>query len=110
MGVPQAEFRRLALSLANAVEVPHFEISSFRFNKKIFATLWEKENRAMLKLTEVDQSVFCSNDKSVFYPVPNAWGKKGATLVDLSKVRKDILTDALQLAYNDVINNKKVNK
>ena len=95
-------FRKIALSFPDAEELPHFHLPSFRIKKKIFATLWEKENRAMLKLTPVSQSVFCSYDLSVFYPVPGGWGKKGATFVDLSKVRKDMFKDAISVAYKEV--------
>ena len=93
-------FRKLALSFPNAEEQPHFHLASFRVNKKIFATLWEKENRAMLKLSLADQSVFCFYDTTIFFPVPGGWGAKGATFVELNKVRKDMLKDALTTAYN----------
>lgn len=101
------QFRELALALPETEELPHFAITSFRFKKKIFSTLWGKEKRAMLKLSVVDQSIFCAFDKTVFYPVPNKWGKQGATFVELGKVRKDMLTDALTCAYKGV--NKKWN-
>jgi hypothetical protein len=94
-----AEVRILALSLDEAVELPHFDRASFRVNKKIFATMVEKENIAVLMLSPEDQSVFCAYDKTKMYPVPNKWGKKGATIVELKKVRKDILKDALTTAY-----------
>ena len=61
----------------------------------------------MLKLSLIDQSVFCSYDKSVFFPVPGGWGRKGATFVDLRKVRKDMLKDALTVAYNTLVRKKK---
>jgi hypothetical protein len=77
-------FRKLALSFPDAEEQPHFHLASFRVKKKIFATLWEKENRAMLKLSLVDQSVFCTYH-DVFSPVPGGWGTKGATFVDLGQ-------------------------
>ena len=35
-------FRQMALSHPGAVELPHFDRTSFRLNKKIFATLDEK--------------------------------------------------------------------
>lgn len=35
-------FRKLAMSFPNATELPHFEKTSFRINKKIFATFDEK--------------------------------------------------------------------
>src|SRR5258705_10120361 len=76
-------FRQLALSFPGAIELPHFEKTSFRVNKKIFATLDIKNTRACLILSETDQSVFSAYDKSVIYPVPNKWGTKGATFVEL---------------------------
>ena len=91
-------FRKLALSFEGATEQPHFGKTSFR-SKKIFATLDEKNALACLMLSPVDQSVFCVLDKSIIYPVPNKWGKQGATYFDLKKVRKDILKDALTQAY-----------
>jgi hypothetical protein len=92
-------FREMALSFPESSELPHFENTSFRIGKKIFATLNERENRACLKLSEIDQSVFCSFDKTVIYPVPNKWGKQGWTLVDLKKVKKEMFKDALTTAF-----------
>ena len=97
-----ATFRKWALSFPNTTEEPHFQLSSFRVRKKIFATLWQKENRAMLKLSLIDQSVFCSYDNTIFFPVPGGWGKQGATFVELKKVRKDIFRNALKTAYHGV--------
>ena len=96
----------MALSLPGAEEKPHFDIPSFRLKNKIFATLWAKESRAMLKLPLIDQSVFCSYDNSIFFPVAGGWGKQGATFVDLKKVRKPILKEALTIAYNRIATKK----
>jgi len=95
-------FKQLALSFAGAEELPHFEKSSFRVKKKIFATHAADSNIICVKLSEIDQSVFCAFDKTIIYPVDNKWGKQGWTLVDLKKVRKDMLTDVLTTAYNTV--------
>jgi predicted DNA-binding protein (MmcQ/YjbR family) len=43
--------RELALAFDEVEEKPHFDKTSFRVNKKIFATLNEKDNRATLKLS-----------------------------------------------------------
>jgi hypothetical protein len=102
-------FRKLALALPDAIEVPHFDIPSFRVNKKIFATIHLKTNRGMLKLPLNEQSVFCAY-KDVFFPVPGFWGKQGATFVDLKKVRKDMFKDALKVAYEGVLTAKKTKK
>jgi hypothetical protein len=91
--------RKLALSFEGAVELPHFEKTSFRINKKIFATMEIKSKRVCLLLSLIDQSVFSEFDKSVIYPVPNKWGKKGATYVELQQVHKDLFLDALTCAY-----------
>ena len=94
--------RGIALSFPETNEAAHFEKPSFRVAKKIFATLNLKENRICVKLSEIDQDVFSSFDKSIIYPVPNKWGKMGWTLVDLGKIRKDMLTDILRMAYCEV--------
>jgi len=39
-------FRKLDLSFPEATEEPHFEKTSFRVKKKIFATFDEAKNRA----------------------------------------------------------------
>lgn len=99
-------FRQLALSFPGAIELPHFELTSFRVKKKIFATWHQKDNRAMLKLPLVDQSVFCSYDNTIFFPVPGSWGTNGATFVDLKKVKKNIFKDVLKIAYENAVKKK----
>ena len=95
-------FRLLALSFPGTVEQPHFEKTSFRVKKKIFATLSIESNKAVLKLSLIDQSVFCAFDKSIIYPVIGSWGKQGWTVVELKKIRKPMLKDALSTAYSEV--------
>jgi hypothetical protein len=75
-------FKTLALSFPEVVELPHFDLTSFRIKKKIFATLSFEKQRVMLKLSLVDQSVFCSFDKEIIYPVPGAWAKPGALILN----------------------------
>lgn len=90
----------IALSQPDAEEFDHFGRPAFRIKKKrVFATLWPAENRMMVKLTPIDQSVFQSFDPAIFYPVPNKWGLGGATFVELSKVRRDMLEDAIRIAW-----------
>ncbi len=103
-------FRKMALALPDAEEAPHFEKTSFRIHKKIFVTLNEGENRCCVKLSPIDQSVFCLYDKTVIYPVPNKWGTLGWTLINLANVKKTMLKDALTTAYNEVASKIKVKK
>ena len=92
-------FRQFALAFDEALESPHFEKTSFRVNKKIFATLNIKTNEAVIKLSVIDQSVFCSYDKTVIYPVAGRWGLQGWTMIVLNKVGKNMLKDALTTSY-----------
>ncbi|MDB5022459.1 MAG: MmcQ/YjbR family DNA-binding protein [Mucilaginibacter sp.] len=92
--------RRIALSLPNTEEYEHFGRPAFKIKgKTTFATLWPGQQRMMVKLSLIDQSVFHSFDATIFYPVPNKWGLQGATFVDLSKVRPDMLQDAITTAW-----------
>ncbi|HMU46367.1 MAG TPA: MmcQ/YjbR family DNA-binding protein [Chitinophagaceae bacterium] len=91
--------RKLALAFPETDEHPHFDRKAFRVKRKIFATLLEKDKTMNLMLTPEDQSVFCKIDKNIIYPVPNKWGLKGATSVDLKKISISLFKDALTVAY-----------
>lgn len=93
--------RALALSFPETTEEPHFEKASFRV-KKIFATYDESNNRACIKLSEIDQDVFTKADPKTIYPVDNKWGKQGWTNIELNKVNDDLFIDALTTAYCEV--------
>ena len=95
-------FQKLALSFPEVTEAPHFDNTSFRVKKKIFATYDQQKGRATLKLSEIDQDVFCSVSGSAIRPVDNKWGKQGWTWVELKKVNKDLFKDALTTAYCEV--------
>jgi len=88
-----------ALAYPEALELPHFEKTSVRVRKKIFATLDKKNQRVVVKLSEVDQSVFSNYNPAIIYPVPGAWGRHGYTVIELKKVRKSMFKDALQSSY-----------
>ena len=100
--VSVAAARQIALSLPEAEERKHFHLPDFRVKNKIFASLHEDKYLVMVKLNAIDQSVFCSFDKTIIYPVPGGWGKKGATFINLKKVKKEMLTDALTTAWKAV--------
>jgi hypothetical protein len=91
--------RQMALSFPETDEHPHFDRKAFRVKKKIFATMQEKEKRMMVRLTLVDQSVFCAFDPAVIYPVTGGWGRQGATIIELGKIKKAMFSDALTTAY-----------
>lgn len=94
-----AAFRNLALSFPEAMEEPHFEKTSFRVRKKIFATYDDHNKTACIKLKEIDQDVFSSADKTAVYPLANKWGKQGWTIIEMRKVHPSLFKDALETAY-----------
>ncbi len=94
--------RSIALALPETTEEPHFEKTSFRVAKKIFATLDSAQSRVTIRLNEIDQDVFSGFDKTIIYPVPNKWGKQGWTIIELSRVPESLLRDALITAYCQV--------
>jgi predicted DNA-binding protein (MmcQ/YjbR family) len=99
-------FRKLALSFPEATEEPHFEKTSFRVKKKIFATYDDIKKRACIKLSEIDQNVFSSVNKTIIFPVENKWGKQGWTLIEMSKVNEELFIDAITTAYCEVATKK----
>lgn len=100
--VTLATLRKLSLALPEASEEPHFEKTSFRVKKKIFATYDASNHRACIKLSVVHQSVYEGIDGEMIYPVPNKWGKQGWTFIDLNKIDKKLLSEVLNLAYVEV--------
>lgn len=100
------QLRTLALSFPEVTEEPHFEKTSFRVKKKIFATFDASHNRACVKLSANDQHAFSAFDKDVMYPIPNKWGKMGWTFIEMDTVPKDMLKDAVSTAYCEVAPSK----
>lgn len=91
--------QKLALSFPETFELPHFEKTSFRVNKKIFATYDKNRKVACLKLSPEDQDIFSLADREHIYPVPNKWGQQGWTYFDINFVRKEVFSSALEAAY-----------
>lgn len=95
-----SDFRRIALSLPGAAEGSHFGHADFRVGGKIFATLGlEREGYGVLLLAPEEQVGMVEDAPEMFSPVPGGWGRKGSTRVLLSKVKADILEDALRTAW-----------
>jgi predicted DNA-binding protein (MmcQ/YjbR family) len=101
------DVREIALSFLNCEEKPHFDSTSFRVNKKIFASVEIDKNRACLKFSLNDQETLCLIDKSLIYAVDNYWGKFGWTYIDLNNIKKKQFKDLILSAYNEVLNNTK---
>jgi hypothetical protein len=98
--------RSMALSLPQVAEKAHFQLPDFRVGGKIFASLHTDKQLMMVKLPVREQSVFCAFDETVIFPVPGGWGRKGATFINLKKVKKAMLMDALQVAWKHTASKK----
>lgn len=94
--------KQLALSLPETEEKSHFERPDFRIKNKVFATLHLDKSVMVVKLSLVDQSVFCAFDATIIYPVPGGWGRQGWTMINLKKIKKAMLVDALTTAWKTV--------
>jgi hypothetical protein len=96
-------FRKLALSLPNAIESAHMVHPDFRLNDRIFATLSaQSKGRGVLKLTPQQQDSFIREMPDVFEVIPGGWGRMGMTFVVLRQANEPILQGALATAYNNV--------
>ena len=104
------EAKKSALALPEVEEKSHFDKPDFRVKNKIFAVIHEDKGYVMVKLTTIDQNVFCSFDKEVMFPLPGGWGRGGATFVNLKKVRKSMFIDALTTAWKAAASAKIVEK
>lgn len=72
----------------------------FRVGGKVFATLgYPEDGWAMVKLTPVEQEMFIKTEPTMFKPCAGAWGRRGATSVQLKRARKPVLRRALLAAW-----------
>jgi hypothetical protein len=94
------EFRAMALGLPGAVEASHMDHPDFRVGGKIFATLrYPRRGWGMVALTPDEQLLVVQAEPGVFAPANGAWGRGGATLVDLKAARKRTVRTALAAAW-----------
>jgi len=94
------QFRALVLSLPETVEAAHMGHPDFRVGGKIFATLSPPgEGWAMVKLNPAQQEAFVAAEPKVFSAFQGAWGRAGATKVQLRTAKKKSLLTALVFAW-----------
>ena len=96
------EFRELALSFPEAIESAHMRHPDFRVGGRIFATLgYPDEDSAMVKLSPDEQKEFVRTSPGVFTPVKGAWGRQGATNINLPAATINIVREALTAAWRN---------
>jgi len=102
------QFRKLALSLPEAVEAAHMGHPDFRVGGKIFATLGPDEKWEMAKLTPEEQSALVGSEPDVFHPASGAWGNRGSTIVRLREAKALTVRHALLAAWRNTAPKKLV--
>ena len=96
------EFRRIALSLPQALEAAHMGHPDFRVAGRIFATLgYPRSGWGMVKLTPEQQKLFVRAQPTMFAPVKGGWGRGGATNVRLRAAKKGAVREALITAWRN---------
>jgi hypothetical protein len=97
------QFRRLALDLPEVEENVHQSHPDFRLRNKIFATLaYPDALHGMVKLTTEQQAQAMAAAPDAFRPAAGAWGRKGSTVVVLSRVTAKELKPILRQAYEAI--------
>src|SRR5215469_2489535 len=90
--------RAFALSLPGSSEEPHFDMSSFRVNKKIFATVTSDETRLHVFVDESEISASVTEDPAAFEPL--LWGEAlRGVRVRLARAPEDRVRELLAEAW-----------
>ena len=96
------DFRKMALSLLEAVEQGHMGHPDFRVGGKIFATLgYPSDEFGCISLKPPQQAEFVAEEPDAFQPVKGKWGERGATVVRLKGAKKKSVKEALVAAWRN---------
>ena len=104
------DFRRIALSMTDAIENAHMGHPDFRANGRIFATLAPDNKQGMVKLTPAQQVGYVREYPGTFVPAKGAWGLQGCTMVQLKSADKETVGQAMTLAWQNTVRQKSVKK
>jgi hypothetical protein len=95
-----ADFRRIALSMPEAIESEHMAHPDFRVGGKIFASLgYPDQDHGMVVLPPEEQARLLRSHPKIFFPAKGAWGKRGSTIVRLKAIDKRTLQEAIEVAW-----------
>jgi hypothetical protein len=98
------DFRRLALSQRQAVEVYRWGQSQFCVLRRPFASLaGPADSVATVQLTSEQQALFVDAAPRIFVPAPATWGRFGATNVVLAFAYEAIVESALAAAWSNIV-------
>jgi hypothetical protein len=95
-----SDFRRIALSFAQAEEGSHIGAVDFRVGGRIFATLASVDlGYGNLMIGVEQQAAFIADRPDLFLPIHGGWGRMGMTHIRLAEADEDTLTGALHTAW-----------
>lgn len=95
-----AEFRKIALSMPEAIESEHMNHPDFRVGGKIFATLgYPNKDCGMVVLPKKEQATVLKGKG--FSPAKGAWGRQGSTCVQLDAVDPPTLRRVIMVAWRN---------
>ncbi len=83
------------MSLPEATEAPHFERTSFRVRKKIFATLAEKEGQAVVWVAPREKLYGLLRAQPNVFIDHGGWTRMGALGVHLAKIDPALFRELL---------------
>jgi len=96
-------FRKLALSLPEAHEEPHFERRSFRVGKKIFATLVPDGSEAMVRIYPRKRVYdLLSEHSDTFFDYGSWTWRNGALGVRLQRAKGTLIRELVVEAWRSV--------
>lgn len=92
------QVRRLALSLPEVSEEPHFHLASFRVNGKIFATLAPDGSYLNVFVDDAQREVMTTVDPQAYETL--RWGKKTVGLhVQVAAAKANDVEELLRAAW-----------
>ena len=99
MPVTPPRARKLALSLENSSEAPHFDRTAFRTPRKIFATLANSGVDLNFMFDADLQEFYCEQAPHAISPCAGGWGRMGATCCELKQIDEATFFSALKAAH-----------
>jgi hypothetical protein len=97
------QLQRLALSFPEAHEAPHFERTSFRIGKKIFATMTPDGKEAMVRVpVQARVKELLREQPEVFFSYGTWTYKNGALGVHLAKVKPALMRELVTNAWTSI--------
>ncbi|CAN5903013.1 hypothetical protein BH11MYX4_BH11MYX4_20100 [soil metagenome] len=97
-----AQFRKLALSLGDVEERPHFDRAAFRTPRKTFATLG-RDRRVNLHVEPAERRDALMEEMPETFFALGGWTRLGYIAVDLATVPDGLLRELVADAYRDAL-------